>query len=140
MNLLDRGVLLLIKPRVLHSIPGRIRLHVPMLKKVKPGSEQWVPLLAEMLGTPVGIHEVTPCITTGNILLKYNLEQLSESDIVNFLKALTTIFYSHREELERVNGKDPDVIKQRLIPWLQQALSHCLYLDDQLRIPADVFE
>jgi hypothetical protein len=140
MNILNKGILLFLRPKVVHSIPGRMRLHVPLLKKLHNGNEDWVAAIVDLLKTPQGIDEVTPSLATGNILLRYDNDKLTESEILNFLNSITRIFHAHLDEFKRINGTDPHLIGPRLESWLQNVLSHRLHLDDQLRIPPDVFQ
>lgn len=140
MNILHKGCLYLLRPKVVHSIPGRLRLHVPLLKKMNSGNGDWISVIVDLLKTLMGIDEVLPSPATGNILLRYDDKRLTESEILTFLTSITKIFHAHLDDFEQIKGKDPDIIRLRLKSWLQNAVSHRLHLDDQLRIPTDVFQ
>lgn len=138
--MLDRSLSFFLKPRVVHSIPGRLRLHSPLLKRARLENKEWVTLVSELINIPDGIDEVKTSVTTGSILLQYDSKKLTETEIVSFISSLTKIFQTHRQEFERLFEEHPSVIKDRLRSWLQNALSHRLHLDEQLRIPTDVFQ
>lgn len=140
MSVLDRSMSFFLKPRVVHSIPGRLRLHSPLLKRVKLENKEWLTLVTELISTPDGIDEVKTSVTTGSILLQYDSKKLTETEIMSFISSLTTIFQSHRQEFEQLFEEHPAVIMDRLKSWLQNALSQRLHLDEQLRIPTDVFQ
>lgn len=132
--------MLFLRPKIVHSIPGRLRLHVPLLKKITSGNGYWISVIVDLLQTPAGIDDVIPSPATGNILLRYDDKRLTESEILTFLTSITKIFHAHLDDFEQIKGKDPDIIRLRLKSWLQNAVSHRLHLDDQLRIPTDVFQ
>jgi hypothetical protein len=139
MKLLEDGLLLLLKPRVVHSMPGRLRLHVPSLKRMKQEGSELLPLLTELLLVPDGMLEVTPSLTTGNILFLYDRDRLSEREILQLIHSITRIVQAHRNDVENLFRRDHHQAAERLNRWLSEALETRICLDEQLRIPDDVF-
>lgn len=140
MTAVDEALFLLMRPRVLHALPGRLRLHVPGLKRWGRDHDALVSLTARLLAAPAGIHDVSPCVATGNILVRYDAEQLSEDELVAFLDSFLRIVMAHRADLSKARPRDLTIVETRLRQWLSGALSHRLYLDRRLRVPADVFQ
>ena len=140
MNAVDDALFFLSRPRVIHALPGRLRLHVPSLKRWGHDHDELVSLVARLLTTPEGIYEVSPCVITGNVLILYDVDQLSENELVAFLASLLQIFKAHNAKLLQTQQVDLPVVEKRLRQWLSKSLSHRLYLDRGLRIPEDVFQ
>lgn len=139
MKLLDTGLSLLAKPRVIHSIPGRLRLHIPILKKFGERYRNWALMICELIGEPDGIDDVSPSLVTGTVLLYYDHNKLSEQEILNFISSLGKIFISQRDELSPFAEEQPELVLKRLKEWLNSALTNRLHLDSQQRIIYDVF-
>ena len=140
MSAVDSALFFLAKPRIVHALPGRIRLHLPYLKRWGHDFEEVCSLTARLLATPDEITDVSACITTGNVLVRYDAERLSEADLMAFLTSVVKIVIAHRQDWQTVRAEDLARLERRLRDWLSGSLSHRLYLDSGLRIPADVFE
>ncbi|MFZ8830811.1 MAG: HMA2 domain-containing protein [Thermodesulfobacteriaceae bacterium] len=72
--------------KIVHQIPGRIKIHLPLIKGV---SVEKLKLLAERLFAdfelPDGIKKVRPNPITGNIVIEYDPNKI---DIFLFLEEL----------------------------------------------------
>lgn len=139
MKLLEEGYLLLAKPRVIHSIPGRLRLQVPLLKKVGGKHQQWAELLCALLRVPDGIVDVSASHMSGTVLLHYNATVVSEKEILSFMSSLGRVFVSQRDDLARLLKKDSDTVFEYLSQWLQRTIGKQLHLDVKQRILLDDF-
>lgn len=140
MNLREAGALFFLRPRVVHSIPGRLRLHVPSLKQWGQGNGTLVSMIAQLLAVPEGINEISPCAVTGNVLIRYDPSRLSEGELLALAQSLFRIATKDRDALAKAWEKEPERLQERLSEWLQGAVSRRLYLDGDMRIPEDVFE
>ncbi len=139
MNLFEEGYLLLAKPRVVHSLPGRVRLQVPLLKKVGRDHQHWGDLLCTLLKVPEGIEEVQANSVSGTVLLNYDAKKVSEKEILSFITSLSRVFVSQRDDLARLLKNDTDTIFNCLRDWLQRTVTQRLHLDVTQRILSDDF-
>jgi len=139
LNLLEEGYLLLAKPRVIHSLPGRLRLQVPLLKKVGRGNQRWSDLLCDLLKVPEGIEEVSANSVSGTVLLNYDAALVSEKELVAFITSLCRVIVSQRDDLARLLKNDSDTIFSCLRGWLQRTVTQRLHLDVTQRILSDDF-
>lgn len=139
MNLFEEGYLLLAKPRVVHSLPGRLRLQVRLLKKVGRDHQCWSELLCALLKVPEGIEEVSANSVSGTVLLTYDTTLVSEKEIVSFINSLTRVIVTQREDLARLLKNDSDTIFNCLRDWLQRTVTQRLHLDVTQRILSDDF-
>ena len=139
MKLLDEGYLLLTKPRVVHSIPGRLRLQVPLLKKVGKEGQEYIQVLSSLLKIPEGIVDVSVSRITGTVLLHYDSSLVSEEEILSFISSLSRVFVSQKDDLSRLLTNDSETVFQCLRQWLQRTMSRRLHLDVNQRILLDDF-
>lgn len=139
MNLFEEGYLLLAKPRVVHSLPGRVRLQVPLLKKVGRDHRHWGVLFCTLLKVPEGIEEVQANSVSGTVLLNYDEKKVSEKELLSFITSLSRVFVSQRDDLARLLKNDTDTIFNCLRDWLQRTVTQRLHLDVTQRILSDDF-
>ncbi len=140
MKLVEDGLFFLTKPRVIHALPGRLRLHVSFLKRWGRDYDELVALTARLLTIPEGIHEVSPCAATGNVLIRYDAKRYSEDELLAFLDSVFRIVMAQRDDCLKAHKRDLTDVEARLRQWLRRSLSHRLHLDRRLRIPEDVFQ
>ena len=85
-----------IQYRVVHHVPGRIRIEVPSLKGVSFKALQGL----SGLSLPGGIEDIRPNPITGSVLIRYNPAQIN---ITAYLRDIAA-----SNELGRiVSGEDP---------------------------------
>ena len=93
--------------RVVHSIPGRIRLQLPLWKHVPNkwrvdfhtlGLVDWLP----------GIRDFHLNSVTGTVLITYDTEQVSEHQILHVLDEMARLLWRHRKQLARFRPEQRD--------------------------------
>lgn len=131
--------MLLAKPRVVHSIPGRLRLNVPLLKRMGKVHHGSTKLLSVLLKQLEGIEDVSANHVSASILLHYDSKVLSDEEILSFFSSLCRVFLSQKDDLARLLEKDNDIIFRCLKDWLQRSIKRQLHLDINQRIVPDDF-
>ena len=134
MNLSELGLATIGRPRLLHALPGRLRLHAPFLKRYGKEFPELVEMAARLLTLPEEIEEVSPNPISGNVLLRYDPDKISQEDVVAFFRAVLRCCVRDRDLLARVLNERPDTVEQELCDWMRAALSRRLYLDPGVRI------
>jgi cation-transporting P-type ATPase I len=71
-------------PRVIHALPGRVRLHAPAWRHSAPG------LIEERLAGEAGVEEVRASSLTGNVLLRYDPEATDAERLCQAAAALVS--------------------------------------------------
>ena len=133
--------MLLRKPKVLHALPGRLRVNVPYLARWGQEDHQGLlPVLGRLLALPEGIDAVRPCAVTGNVLIRYDVDRLGEKDVLAYVQTLYKLSVAHRVALSQALARDRDGLERRMTDWLRQALARQLPLDPDMKIPHHVFE
>ena len=137
MKLLEEGYLFLAKPRVIHSIPGRLRLQVPLLKKIGTKHHDWTELICSLLKVPEGIDDVAVSQVTGTVLLHYDSVLVSEQEILSFIASLSRVLVSQKDDVSRLLTNDYETVFKCLRQWLQRTITRRLHLDVNQRILLD---
>ena len=84
-NLLSTAFLLFNKIKVVHSIPGRLRLSVPGLNKVPEHMKKYDKYTTSVIKMHKGIDDISYSYITGKILVMYDANITNEKNIVNWL-------------------------------------------------------
>src|SRR5260370_26288925 len=103
----EMGVAVVEKPCILHTIPGRIRVHMP------GWSGQGKRALEAQLRQVIGIHSVEANVLTGNILFHFDITETNEQNILEMVQMLrldTNIDTTGTTESEPA---PPPVIRER---------------------------
>ena len=138
---MDTGHLILglgLKPKALHSLPGRVRVNVPVLKRVPPSMNHLVPMVSSLLTAPEAIQKAQASHVSGNILLHYDPKRVSERDVLNWLDGLLRVFLSHRDRFMTLDPAQIPAAVDRLRTWLAANVGPNLNLETTLEIPEDV--
>ena len=123
MNVEDLIFKVILRFKVVHSIPGRIRIHIPMSRKIP---REWKQTLENLdrLKNLEGIREVNFSVITGNALIYYDPEKISDKQIIDTLRQIAKVLNNHRRELSRRADQDQNQALEYLlnllkvhIPW-----------------------
>jgi allophanate hydrolase subunit 1 len=125
------------RPRIVHGLPGRLRLHLPALRALDPGQRDWLVLWQEALGDLPGIRAVELNPTTGSVLIRYDPARLTEQELVGFLHAVNRIVLRHWDRLAAIPPERlPEAVRQ-LVDALRAATRHSLALDETIEMRWD---
>lgn len=139
MKLIEQTYLLLAKPRVVHSLPGRLRLSVPLLKQLDSNYHDSTKLLSALLEGVEGIENVSANRMSATILLHYDVKAVSREEILSFISNMSRVFVSQKDDMALLMEKDVDIIFRCLKDWLQRSIKRRLQLDINQRIVPDDF-
>ncbi len=110
-NLLKTAFVYFTKVKVVHSIPGRLRLQVPGLDSVPDEMKRYEHYVVDVIKLEDGINDVSFSYVTGKMLLTYDPEKTNEKRIVSWLN----LIWKKVIENERVYAKlSLDEIKDNL--------------------------
>ncbi len=104
--ILQKVVDLAIKIKVIESIPGRLRVHVPKIKKIP--KEYWVDdeNLTSVFSVIEGVKSVSFCYFTGNVIFVYDPEITEENKILRTVRRMIQIAVSNRKEFDHIIIED----------------------------------
>ena len=81
--------------RVVHRLPGRVRIHFPALERLSPRWQRYSAPVAELIKIKQGIQNINIQPETGNVLITYTADTLDEKDIFNWLESMVKIFLNN---------------------------------------------
>lgn len=110
-DIITRG---LSRVKVVHRLPGRVRIHIPILSHASPRWVNQLHLLEKILSVPRGVNQVDIEPRTGNILIVYDPSILNEQDILNGVKAILSWVMRYREEIAALLPEDAESVIERL--------------------------
>jgi hypothetical protein len=137
-SLKDSTLAYLLRPRVVHELPGRMRIHLPLLDRLPSENGDTVDMVARLLSVPQGVEEVSPCLITGNVLIRYDSRRLTAQEVLHYLTAITQLVVRNHDRFEIMTAGHFHQCEERLRGWLSAKLSYRLELDGNVRIPDHV--
>nr|WP_314533121.1 cation transporter [uncultured Fusobacterium sp.] len=96
-NLLKKTYLMFNKVKVVHSIPGRIRLFIPSLDQFPEQMKKYENYITAIIKLKAGINNIEYSYTTSKILVEYDKTKLKEEDIVNWLNKIWKIIVDNED-------------------------------------------
>ncbi len=126
---------LIFKPRVLHRLPGRLRVHLPWLKKVTGNRSEIIDLLTALFTVPDQIREVSTDHVSGNILILYDAASVKEDEVLGYLSALFEVILRNRERLEAQPADRLYARRGQLVEFVKTSLDGSLGLNPHLTVP-----
>ncbi|MBT3272764.1 MAG: hypothetical protein HN368_06395 [Spirochaetales bacterium] len=129
---------LVLRPRVVHNLPGRMRIYLPALKRV---TEEMIPegMYESIAGFFPGVTSFSPNCVTGNILVEYDTSVISESEVLSSLTTATKTFVAYRSQLSRVAADRRDEIFRRIKDHLISIPASRLAQAKELKLPDEIW-
>ena len=78
-------------PRVVHNLPGRVRIHFPALEKLSSRWHRYSAPVADLIKIKQGIQNTNIQPATGNVLITYDADTLDEKDILKWMEFIVKI-------------------------------------------------
>ena len=105
-NFFKATYLILNQIRVVHSIPGRLRLFVPNLSKVPEELKKYDGEVKKLILSKKGLKSVEYSYITNKILLYYNSNLISEKEILEWINKVWKTVIEHSELYENKSLKE----------------------------------
>jgi len=100
--ILQKVVDLAIKIKVIESLPGRLRVNVPKIKKIPEEYRVEDENLTSVFLIIEGVKSVSFSYLTGDVLFIYNEEISDEKKILRAVRRMIQIAISYRKEFEHI--------------------------------------
>ena len=105
-NFFKATYLMLNQIRVVHSIPGRLRLFDPNLSKVPEELKKYDGEIKKLILSKKGLKSVEYSYITNKILLYYNSNLISEKEILEWINKVWKTVIEHSELYENKSLKE----------------------------------
>ena len=121
-NILKQTYLMFNKVKVVHSIPGRIRLLIPSLDKFPEQMKKHEHYITTIIKLKNGIKSVEFSYLTSKILIEYDKMKLKEQDIVDWLNKIWKIIVDNEDVYQGMSVDDVDKNVKRFFEMLKSEL------------------
>ncbi len=128
-----------LKPKVAHRLPGRLRLRIPALRRLKDSDVDATAYLQDCLELPAGIEAVSIDARTGSILIRYQADRLLDTDILGYVDSLLGLMVAHWDRIKDLHRADWERIGPKLKRIIMEATDHKSKLSP-IEIPEDVWQ
>lgn len=101
-------------PRVVHNLPGRVRIHFPALERLSSRWHRYSAPVAELVKIKQGIQNTNIQPTTGSVLITYDADMLGQKDIFNWLDSIATIVKNNVRNYTSLSEHNFEVLLNRV--------------------------
>ena len=127
----------LLRPQIVHRLPGRLRLRVPAIRQIDQAQQEWAFVWRDLLDGTGEIESVEVNPTTGSVLIRYDPDRLTEAELLAFLRGVNRLVLRHWTRLAALPPAELSEALQRLVRSIRAGIRHRLVLDDKLEMSAD---
>lgn len=113
----------LMKIKVSHSLPGRIRLKVSSLKMVPEEYKVYEKFIGEALKKLKGVQTVNVNSVTGSILITYDTETLYEKKLLSWMDVIKQIGINNYDLIEKYGETNLDFVIKSIEQQLDDAIN-----------------
>ena len=121
-NILKKTYLIFNKIKVVHSMPGRIRLLIPSLDKFPEQMKKHEHYITAIIKLKNGIKSVEYSYLTSKVLIEYDKDKLKEQDIVDWLNKIWKIIVDNEDVYQGMSVDDVDKNVKRFFEMLKSEL------------------
>ena len=121
-NILKKTYLIFNKIKVVHSMPGRIRLLIPSLDKFPEQMKKHEHYITTVIKLKNGIKSVEYSYLTSKVLIEYDKAKLKEQDIVDWLNKIWKIIVDNEDVYQGMSVDDVDKNVKRFFEMLKSEL------------------
>ena len=102
------------EPKIVHETRGRVRINIPLLKKIPPEFRDDAGELLAMASLIPGIQNATVSFVTANALIHFDHRKLSPPDILNAFIFLKQFIIDNRNHASDSPGHQLEALKEKL--------------------------
>ena len=129
----------LLKPRVLHSLRGRVRIHLPLLKRSDRGLLPLGDVISAAEKVLPGVKRIEPSLVSGNILIEYDCATTSESTILATVRTITKSALRHRDRFFALSAERRESVLNRLVEYFGSIDIKRLDKEETLELPDEIW-
>ena len=112
----------LMKIKVAHSIPGRIRFKVSSLKDIPEEYMIYEKYLHQSLKKLNGIESIDVNRVTGSILITYDMKKVYEEKILNWIEVIKEIGLRNLDLIEKYGESNTEYVVDTIEQQLDEAI------------------
>ena len=129
----------LLKPTMVHSLPGRVRIHIPALRSAKRRAEEIQALVEQIVAAFPGVNEVSLSFATGNVLVTYDVSKVSQDQLLAAMSGIVKTMLIYRRRLLEANAST----RTRVVEYLTKAMTNSnqthILEGQEIELPDDIW-
>jgi len=129
-----------LSPKVIHSLPGRVRIELPALRKIPADKRDLVERVVAELWVPDGIKSLDLSLITGSVVIRYDATEVSEQQVLETIRSLIGIMVRNWEHLVRIQPEELPEVIARLREFLATSNHDGRIVHAEVTIPNHVWE
>ncbi len=99
--------------KVVHHLPGRLRLSVPLLERLTPEWLRYKSDMIEIIKRKQGLVDIDFSIISGRVLVRYDPQQITQTQVLQWFRRVALMLYEGYAEA-------PFETKQQIAPFLKR--------------------
>jgi hypothetical protein len=128
-----------LRPKVVHGLPGRLRLRIGLLKKLPDDWLKVAQVLERAIAAPDGITGVRSDRRTGSLLIRYDVDRLAETDVLAYLHSLLELLRRNRDRLRGMTNGKALHVAGRLESWIESKTRRRPLIDPTVKVPDEIW-
>nr|VFJ59283.1 MAG: hypothetical protein BECKFW1821A_GA0114235_10902 [Candidatus Kentron sp. FW]VFJ63528.1 MAG: hypothetical protein BECKFW1821B_GA0114236_108411 [Candidatus Kentron sp. FW] len=138
-SITTKALALLVRPWIIHSLPGRLRVHVPFLKTAVRENPAGVKALVNLAKALPGIEALDWSSVTGNVLIRYDAARLGEAELLEFLRVFTNLYLGNRRGFDALGPEQIPKVAEKLATWISETVKDGNIATIPDKLPGDIF-
>ena len=135
----DGWIAVQLRHRVIHRLPGRMRVHVPALREAADGFRDTADALLQGFELPAGMRSVKVSYPTGNLLICYDGESLTERDVLEWLFQIRRIVKQILGRFAGLNEDQTRRLARQLLDFFRAESERGARIDEDFAVPDQVW-
>ena len=108
--------------KIIHSIPGRLRLSIPGLSSIPEEMRKHEHYTTDLILSKEGIQSIEYSYTTSKVLIHYDKDKITDKEIVSWLNAVWKIIVDHSALYEKMTLGEIEKNLERFYDLLKKEL------------------
>ncbi len=121
-NFLKTTYLMFHQLKIVHSIPGRLRLFVPGLSNIPEEMRKHEHYTTDLILSKEGIQSIEYSYLTNKVLIHYDEKVIQDKEIVSWLNAVWKIIVDHSDLYEKMTLREIEKNLDRFYELLKKEL------------------
>jgi len=119
----------LLGPKVIHRVPGRLRVSVPAIRRVPSQFNGMANRLMDKIRLPNGIRTVDLNFISGNVLIHYHVNRTDEAGVMGWLDDLYVFLMGLEKRVAKLPESERQKAASQVVCYLENAGSGCIDLE-----------
>ncbi len=107
----------LLRPNVVHRLPGRLRIYIPAIRHIPQEFEELAGLIIEKFRYPVFVQSAELNTTTGTLLIVYSVEHAKEVHVLQWIDRILDFILEMGKKLGKLSKNQRNKAARLLVEY-----------------------